>query len=202
MPGRRTALLLIALALALFPLAGVRAAPDPARAASFIKEAGLELAATVGDASTPEEKRRRLQPFIDRVVDVERVARFCLGRFWRQATPEQQRTYTALFHSVLMNNIIAHMGDYRQTKVAVVIGRPELREGEVYVPTTLEREGTPPAHVVWVVQDDGASLRIVDVIAEGTSLRLTVRSDYNAFLTRHDNNIAALIDALREQAAG
>ena len=202
MPGRRTALLLIALALALFPLAGVRAAPDPARAASFIKEAGLELAATVGDASTPEEKRRRLQPFIDRVVDVEGVARFCLGRFWRQATPERQRTYTALFHRVLMNNIIAHMGDYRQTKVAVVIGRPEVREGGGVCAHDPRAGRYPPAHVVWVVQDDGASLRIVDVIAEGTSLRLTVRSDYNAFLTRHDNNIAALIDALREQAAG
>jgi ABC-type transporter MlaC component len=37
------------------------------------------------------------------------------------------------------------------------------------------------------------------VMAEGTSLRLTIRSDYNAFLARHGDSIDALIDALREQ---
>ena len=202
MRGRRTVFLLIASALLFPPLRYARAAADPVRAADFIRHAGEELAGVIGGATTPEEKRARLQPFIDRVVDVEGVARFCLGRFWKHATPEQQQTYTALFHRVLLNNIVVHMGDYQQTKVEVVIGRPEAREAEVLVPTTVAREGTPPAHVVWVVQDDGANLRIVDVIAEGTSLRLTVRSDFNAFLTRHDSSIAALIDALREQAAG
>src|SRR6187401_3244923 len=126
MQGRRRALLVVSAAALL--LAPFRARPelsDPSRAAVFIKEAGIELARVVGDASTPEEKRRRLQPFIERVVKVEAVARFCLGRFWRQASAEQQQEYTLLFRRVLMNNIVAHLGDYRQTKVNVVIGRPE-----------------------------------------------------------------------------
>jgi phospholipid transport system substrate-binding protein len=201
MHSRRRALLLVgSTAMSVLVPAWVKA-EDTTRAADFIRQAGVELAATAGDASTPEEKRRRLQPFIDRVVDVPAVARFCLGRFWRQTAPEQQQEYTALFHRVLMNNIVAHLGDYRQAKVNVVIGRPEMREGAIHVPTLIEREGSPPAHVVWVVQDDGAQLRIVDVIAEGTSLRLTVRSDYNAFLSRHGNNVAALIEAMRQQAS-
>jgi phospholipid transport system substrate-binding protein len=40
------------------------------------------------------------------------------------------------------------------------------------------------------------------VIAEGTSLRLTQRSDYAAFLSRNGNSVQALIDALKQQAAG
>jgi ABC-type transporter MlaC component len=40
----------------------------------------------------------------------------------------------------------------------------------------------------------------VDVIAEGVSLRLTIRSDYNAYLARHGDSIDALIEALRQQA--
>jgi phospholipid transport system substrate-binding protein len=173
MLGRRRAVALIASAVLVSIETGVRAEPDPARAAEFIRQAGMQLANVVGDASTPDEKRRRLQPFIDRVVDVDGVARFCLGRFWRQATPEQQREYIALFHRVLMNNVVARMGDYRQTKVSVIIGRPESRDGNVHVPTTVQREGMPAANVVWLVGDESGSLRILDVMAEGTSLRLS-----------------------------
>jgi phospholipid transport system substrate-binding protein len=42
---------------------------------------------------------------------------------------------------------------------------------------------------------------VIDVIAEGTSLRLTQRCDYASFLSRNGNNVQALIDALRQQAA-
>ena len=43
-------------------------------------------------------------------------------------------------------------------------------------------------------------LKVIDVIAEGTSLRLTQRSDYGAFLGRNNNDVQALINALKKQA--
>jgi phospholipid transport system substrate-binding protein len=64
----------------------------------------------------------------------------------------------------------------------------------------VERSGSAPIQVTWVVSPDALHPRLVDVIAEGTSLRLTIRSDYNAFLIRHEDNIDALLQALREQA--
>jgi phospholipid transport system substrate-binding protein len=93
------------------------------------------------------------------------------------------------------------MGDYKQTRINVILGRPELRDGLVNVPTTIEREGNPPAHVTWIVKEDGSSYRIIDVVAEGTSMRLTVRNDYNSFLNSHGGDVNALIQALRSQAA-
>jgi phospholipid transport system substrate-binding protein len=199
LPTRRTLLRLTALASpALVAPSLVRAETDTAQAAAFIKQTGQEMATLIGGAPTAAEKRRRLQPFIDRVVDVDGVARFCLGRHWRQATPAQQETYVRLFHGVLLNNVVGRMGDYQHTAMHVIIGQPEAREDGIHVPTILERTGHPPARVTWVVRLDGTP-RIVDVMAERTSLRLTMRSDYNAFLARHGNSIDALIDALREQ---
>jgi phospholipid transport system substrate-binding protein len=147
-----------------------------------------------------EARRQLLQPFIDRVVDVDTVARFCLGRFWRQATAKQQEEYLNLFHAVLMNAVLVRVGDYEHNEVRVGVERPEMRDSNIQVPTVVERTGTPPARVVWVVSPAAHEPRIVDLIAEGVSLRLTVRSDYNAFIVRHGNNIDALIDALRQQA--
>ena len=39
------------------------------------------------------------------------------------------------------------------------------------------------------------------MVAEGMSLRLTQRSDYTAFLTRNNNDIGSLLQALRQQIA-
>jgi phospholipid transport system substrate-binding protein len=42
---------------------------------------------------------------------------------------------------------------------------------------------------------------VVDVIAEGTSLRLTQRSEYSAVISRNGGQISALLAAMRQQIA-
>jgi ABC-type transporter MlaC component len=101
---------------------------------------------------------------------------------------------------VLTNAVLSRVGDYEHNEVRVVIERPETRDGNILVSTVVERTGTPPARVTWAISGDANNPRIVDVLAEGVSLRLTMRADYNAYLTRHGDSIVALIDALREQA--
>jgi phospholipid transport system substrate-binding protein len=177
-----------------------RGEPDLGWAAAFIRRSGSELSSIVAKADSTEARRALLQLFIDRVVDVDAVARFCLGRFWRQATAKQQQDYLHLFHSVLMKAVLGRVGDYEHNEVRVTVERPEMRDGNVQVPTVVERTGNPPARVIWVVSPDADNPRIIDLLAEGTSLRLTVRGDYSAFLSRHDNDIGTLIDALRQQA--
>jgi phospholipid transport system substrate-binding protein len=43
-----------------------------------------------------------LQAVIDASVDVDNTSQFCLGRFWRSATPDQQQQYMSLFHDLLL----------------------------------------------------------------------------------------------------
>jgi phospholipid transport system substrate-binding protein len=174
---------------------------DAARAVDFIRISGEELAAIVQDHVPALERRRRMQAFLDRVVDVDGLARFCLGRFWVRATDAQRAAYTSLYHGVLLNAVLARVGDYGGPQMRTVFGRAELRDEMVLVPTTLERPGQPEAGVTWALRMDGAAPRIIDLIVEGTSLRVTVRSDYAAFLNSHNDSIDALIEALRLQAA-
>lgn len=200
MPGLPRRLLLLTAVLTLAFQAPTRAADLPA-AGAFIKQAGSDLTTVVGDVSSPAEKKRRLQPFLDRVADVPEIARFCLGRYWNRATPEQQQEYLGISHQVMLNSIISHMGDYKQARINVILGKPELRDGLINVPTRIERENNPTANVTWVVREDGPTFRIVDLIAEGTSMRLTVRNDYNSFLNSHGGDVSALLQALRSQVA-
>jgi phospholipid transport system substrate-binding protein len=201
MPNRRTFLVLTAASL--LPAAGRLVRPalaQPAgRATEFVKSIGDRLVAVVNGPGSNREKREQLRLIIDSDVDVDGVARFCLGRFWRNASPEQQQSYTQLFHQVLVNNITAKVGEYQG--VRFTMGRAQKSDENDVVSTIVERPNNPPTNVEWIISNASGSPKIVDVIAEGTSLRLTQRSDYASYLSHNNNSIDALINAIRQQVA-
>ena len=194
--------LLLLSAGTMLPVLGLPLSPAGAQsleqATAFIDRTMRELAAVVNGPDSTAVKQQKLQAIIDRTVDVDGVARFCLGRFWRTASPAQQNQYLDLFHRVLMINITGKVGEYQG--VSFVLGRTQAREGAIVVSSTVNRPGTPPSKVDWLVSTDSGSPKIIDVIAEGTSLRLTQRSDYAAYLSHNNNSVQALIDALKQQA--
>jgi phospholipid transport system substrate-binding protein len=199
---RRT-LLLASAALLACGLAFTHSTPAAAQsadsAAHFVQQTADKLMAIVNGPSPIAEKQTQLQTIIDQDVDVAEVARFCLGRFWRTATPEQQKEYTELFHRVLVQNITGKVGEYKG--VSIVMGRAVPREGDIAVTTTVNRPGNEPSRVDWLVSEASGSPKIIDVIAEGTSLRITQRQDYSSYLAHNNNSIAALISAMQRQAA-
>ena len=188
--------LLLAAIPALFALPARADASDAAR--DMIVRLGRQLTDVANGAGSLEERRAAFERLIDGAADVEAIARFCLGRFWRTATPEQQREYAGLFRTVLLRNITGKAGEYKG--VAMEVGKAQLREDEIVVASVVSRPGNAPNKIDWIVTATGAP-RLLDVVAEGTSLRLTQRADYAAFLSSHGNSIQALIDALKAQAA-
>jgi phospholipid transport system substrate-binding protein len=198
MPNRRQLLTLAAgVVLAQAALPTGRAWAD--NASAFVKETGEKLVAVVNSPGTPAEKRPRLTQIISQAVDVDGVARFCLGRYWRQATPQQQQQYLSLFHEVLVTNITGKLGEYQG--VTFTVGRTRTEGDNEVVSTVVTRPNNPPTNVDWVISNPNTHPQIIDVIAEGTSLRLTQRSDYASYLAHNNNNINALITAMRNQVA-
>ena len=191
---RRTLLLTLFAATAL-PAAGHAA--DAASASALVDEIGRALVAIVNGPDSVEKKQAALQALIDRSVDVDAVAQFCLGRFWRTATPAQQAAYLQLFHRALLRNITGKLGEYRGVKLT--LGRTVPRDPDVGVAMVVERPNNPPADVEWIVRTSGGAPQVIDLVAEGTSLRLTQRNDYASFITHNGGSIDALLNAMRRQ---
>jgi phospholipid transport system substrate-binding protein len=169
------------------------------QAVTFVKITSDRLVAIVNSTASPQDKRHRLQEVVDSTVDVDDIARFCLGRFWRIATPDQQAQYMALFHDLLVTNIAAHLGEYRGVKVTMGLARAST-DTEIVI-TTVERPNNPATQIDWVVSTSTGTPQIVDLLAEGTSLRLTQSSDFTAYLARHQYNVHALIEGMRQLIA-
>ena len=196
----RRHLLLLSAASAALLAARVPAFAQAAAAADtqFVVNLGNAMTSIVNGPGTPAEKVRRMRPLIEQSVDLDDVGRFSLGRYWRTATPAQQQQYMQLFREVLINNIGGRLGEYQG--VSFTPTTTTERDGEVLVGTVIRRPNQQPANVQWVVSHASGRPQIIDVIAEGTSLRLTQRSDYASYLARNGNDVNALLTALQRQA--
>jgi len=171
---------------------------DPARATQFIQSTGQELVAALNSDAPVAQRRQQVAAILRRAVDVEGVGRFILGRWWRQASAAEQQEYTRLFEETLIRNLSARFGEYQGVRFS--LGRAQQRtEDDVLVNTVIERPNIAPFALDWRVGDINGQPRVVDVIAEGTSLRLTQRSEYSAVIQRNNGQVSALLAAMRNQ---
>jgi phospholipid transport system substrate-binding protein len=189
--------LTLAAASALVPLSA--RAQSTEKAAAFVKSTGDRLVAVVNGPGATNAKRAQMSQIINSDVDVDGIGRFCLGRFWKQATSEQQKQYLALFHEVLVTNITAKLGEYQG--VTFTMGRSRSQDEDAVVSTTVIRPNNGPTAVDWIISDPSGSPKIIDVVAEGTSLRLTQRQDYASYLSHNNSSVDALIAAMKTQVS-
>ncbi|HWL80048.1 MAG TPA: ABC transporter substrate-binding protein [Roseomonas sp.] len=194
------AVLATSTALPLLAASPARAEMDINQAAAFIESTGKELVATLNSNQPIAARRQRVAQILRTAVDVDGVGRFILGRWWRVATPQEQQEYMKLFEETLIRNLSARFGEYQGVRFS--LGRAQQRtEDDVLVNTIIERPNTAPFSLDWRVSDVNGRPQVVDVIAEGTSLRLTQRSEYSSVISRSGGQVSALLDAMRRQIA-
>lgn len=172
---------------------------DINRATAFVERAGQDLVNAINDPRLNQTQRRdRVASILRSAIDIEGTGRFILGRHVRQASPSELQDYLKLFDEIIIRNLSARFGEYRGVKFS--LGRSQQRtEEDALVSTLIERPNTPAFTLDWRVAEINGQPRVVDVIAEGTSLRLTTRSEYSAVIQRNGGRVAALLDAMRGQ---
>jgi len=201
-PLTRRGLGLLAAAMAVPALVPPAAAQvDTARATAFIQAAGDELVAVINQPGLNTAARQeRVAAILRRTVDIDGVGRFVLGRFWRTASPAEQQDYLRLFEASLIRNLAGRFGEYQGVRFS--LGRTQSRtEDDALVSTVVQRPGQAAFNLDWRVAEVAGQPRIVDLIAEGTSLRLTQRSEYASVVQRGGGQISGLLAAMRQQAA-
>ena len=189
---------------ALLP-AGLLAAPWPASAqadpaVSFIQRRGEQLLAIINGDGPTVQKQQQVARLLAETVDMDGVGRFVVGRYWRTASAQEQREFLKLFHELLVETISARFGELKGLKFQVT-GPTRRDEESQGVATVIERPGQPPATVEWRIANQGSDLKVIDLIAEGTSLRLTQRGEYTAVLQRNSGRFDALLGAMKRQLA-
>ncbi|GAB4171348.1 MAG: ABC transporter substrate-binding protein [Thalassobaculales bacterium] len=185
--------------LAAFAWMGAAAADLPRDAHALVAGLGDKALAVVSDKSASNgEQANRFRALLLENFDVPAIGRFVLGRYWRTATPEQQKEYLELFERMIVQTYVNRFREYSGETFKVVEARREDDEYALVISDIVRPQG-PPVKVEWRVQKTSNGPRIVDVIVEGVSLSVTQRGDFTSVIQNGGGKVDALISMMRQR---
>lgn len=188
-------LILPAQSLQLVADSGNAAAVSPAE--SFVDKLAQEGIGFLGNAEMSDEARRaQFKKLLDRNFDMDTIARFSLGTYWREANGAQRTEYLKLFKSMIVDVYSARFSDYKGQSLEVRGSRAE-GEKDVLVTSYIVEDNGSEVRVDWRVRKRDSGYKVVDVIVEGVSMALTQRSDFSSVIQRGGGKIDALLEHLR-----
>jgi phospholipid transport system substrate-binding protein len=192
--------LLLAAALLVAPSALAQGAAV-AGAERFIASLGERTVAVLGQAGSDQAARARgIAAVLDETVDIERVARYVLGRHWRGASEAQRAEYVRLFRTYVLGSLSQRLGRYSGKERFVVTGGREAGEQDSLVSTEVVfADGQPPVKVDWRVREGAGRPAVIDVVVEGVSLIMTHRSDFDAIVSQR--GLDSLLEEMRARIA-
>jgi len=169
----------------------------------------LEEANAIFASADTASRNAAVETLVDKYVDMERVAKFALGQYVRQATPEQMTVYVPLFRKYATSVYQSTLENYSGQKLEVTnsIDRNE-RNFIVNSQVIGAKPGDSFADLVvsWSVyrKPDGAQ-SIVDAGAEGVWLAIEQQSQFKSVIANNgggSTGVAALIADLRNKVGG
>ena len=171
-----------ALGFALF--AAAAQAQASAGAETLIRQVSTEVIDTIkADAAIQGGDMQRIVTLVDtRVmphVNFQRMTAAVVGRYWRQATPEQQKRLQEEFKTLLVRTYATAVSDYREAEIAFLPAR-ELSPAVYRVRSTVDRgAGAPVLQVDYDVYKNAEAWKVFDVAINGVSLVVSYRSGFN-----------------------
>lgn len=148
-------------------------------------------------AMTESAKKAEFKKLLNDSFDMNTIARFSLGTYWKVATPAQQQEYLKLFNTMIIKVYSKRFSEYKGQTFEVKSTRKENEKDSVVTSFIVPTDGAK-VQVDWRVRNKGGSYKVVDIIVEGVSMSQTQRSDFASVIQRGGNKVEALLTHLRQ----
>ncbi len=146
------------------------------------------------------ERQARFRELFHNDFDSPGIARFVLGRYWRTASPAEQKEFLKLFEDYVVFVYTTRLSDFGGEQFKVSGSRPD--QDSVIVSTDVITPGAPqPLKIDWRLVNDDGTFKISDVIVEGVSMMVTQRSEFASVIQRHGGQVQDLLNLMREKTA-
>jgi len=166
-------------------------ASDANSAKSFIEDLGRRAIASLTKPGVPQTQlESNFKALLEEGFDIPGIAKFVMGRYWRQMSPDQQSRFIPLFERRLVKSYANRFQEYSGVAFTVKDAR---QEGNHFIVTsTIQKPGGPLTSVDWRVSGG----KIHDVKVEGVSMSITIRDEYSALVQSNNGNIESFLNAL------
>jgi len=191
------------LTMAFSAYAAAQEAPD-----ALIKRISEEVMSVAkSDKAVQNGDPRRIRQVVDEkilpYVDFQRMTALAAGRYWRQATPQQQQQLTDQFKQLLMYTYSGAISQIRNQKIEYRPLRADPSDTEVVVNTQVVQPGNEPIQLSYRLEKTPTGWKIFDMNVLGAWLVETYKGSFASEINRSgiDGLIKALTDK-NQQLAG
>ena len=193
-------LLLSAFLLSVAASLSPAAASSTASAGKYVESLGNEAITIIANAKfSKQQKQSKLEKIFSSNVDIPWVGRFVMGRFWRQASPQQQKDYLKAYESFIITHYASRFAEYSAGTFNITGTRDDGdREFTVSMEMLSEDPSAPPVLVDYRVRNSDGRFKVFDVIVEGVSMITTQRSEFSSVI--NDKGIDHLIVQLSSKS--
>ena len=158
------------------------------------------------DEISRSEFRDRFRDLLIHFFDIQWIGRFVLGRYYRNATPEQRQEYLDLFLEFILNTYTDRFKTYANEELRVTSSRLDTGGRYAFVSSEILLDNTDvePVTIVWRVHTRNEHPQVVDIEiknvrkASTISLASTIRKEFTTILRRNDGRIQKLLDELKQ----
>ncbi len=131
--------------------------------------------------------------------DFDRISKLVLGKAWPAATKDEQEAFKKEFRTMLVKTYGSALLKFKDQTLNYKPTRFQPSDEEVLVKTEILKSGAPPLPIDYMLEKDGDSWKVFDIIIEGVSLVTNFRGQFGNEIKQ--NGIASLISKLAEKNA-
>lgn len=111
-------------------------------------------------------------------LDFTNFSRLTLGKYWRQASPEQRTAFTNAFQQLLMRSYATSLNAYNGESIER-LGERDEGDNRLLIQTQMHRLQGAPVRIDYRLQLRDGHWKIYDVVIEGISLIMTYRTSFS-----------------------
>ena len=131
--------------------------------------------------------------------DFDRISKLVLGKAWPAATKDEQEAFKKEFRTMLVKTYGSALLKFKDQTLNYKPTRFQPSDEEVLVKTEILKSGAPPLPIDYMLEKDGDSWKVFDIIIEGVSLVTNFRGQFGNEIKQ--NGIASLISKHAEKNA-
>lgn len=161
----------------------------PAHAASvkdaeqFVSRMANEAITAISSKSLDKAKKQaKLEKIFSDSVDTKWIGKFVMGRFWKEATDAQKKTYLKEYDSFVIKHYASRFAEYTAGTFSIT-GSQDNGDDEFMVNMEISTgdADAEPVLVDYRVRYEGG-FKVYDIIVEGVSMIQTQRSEFTSLL--------------------
>lgn len=155
----------------------------------MIKKVAQEVLTIIkNDTGSKEESKKKILALVDAEVlpnfNFTHMTQLAMGRYWRQATPEQQKNLVAEFRNMLVRTYTNAFTLYRDQTVDVKPLKMAANDTDIIVYTRIIKSGGQPTSVNYRMEKISDGWKVYDVIIEAVSLVTNYRGQFSATIQK------------------